>query len=52
MIIFLPIIDLIRIELATRGNKTGECITLLWSCGLSIPVLIGLSFYLRLQSYV
>ncbi len=44
--------DLIRLELGSRGNKTSECIVLIWSCCLAVPTIVGLCFFLRLQSYV
>ncbi len=52
IIIFQTIIDLVRVEFASRGNKTSERNVLFWSCGLSIPTILGYAFYLRLQSYV
>ena len=52
MIIFVVIIDLIRLELASKGNKTNDIKALVWSCCLSVPTIVAFSFFLRLQSYV
>ena len=52
MAVFMTIIDITRQELGTQGNKTGQGVPLLWSCGLTVPVILGYCFYLRLQSYV
>lgn len=52
MVIFLFGINLVRCELTTRGNKTNQMIPLLWSYILTVPVVVGLCFFLRLQSYV
>jgi hypothetical protein len=52
IIIFQTIIDLVRVEFASRGNKTSERNILFWSCGLSLPTIVGYAFCLRLQSYV
>jgi Predicted membrane protein. len=51
MAIFTAILDLTRQELATRGNKLGKLDLLLWSIGLSIPLIVGYTFFLCLQSY-
>ena len=50
--IFTSIIDFTRQELATHGNKMGNVNLLLWSIGLSVPIVVGQCFFLRLQSYV
>ncbi len=52
MVIFVAIIDLIRVEVATKGNKVGEWRILLTSSCLSLPVIVGMVFFLRLQTYV
>lgn len=52
MAIFTAMLDLTRQELASRGNKLGKLDLLLWSIGLSIPLIAGYTFFLCLQSYV
>jgi uncharacterized protein YacL len=52
MAIFVAVLDLTRNELATIGNKTAKVDLILWSIGLSIPLIIGYCFFLCLQSYV
>ena len=52
MLIFMTLIELTRQELGTRGNKTGQIIPMLWSLGLTIPVMVAYCYFLRLQSYV
>jgi len=52
MVIFMGVTDMSRQTLATNSNMTGKVIPMFWACGLSVPVLIGYCFYLRLQSYV
>ena len=52
MLIFMTLIELTRQELGTRGNKTGQIIPMLWSLGLTVPVMVAYCYFLRLQSYV
>jgi len=52
MTFFLTFIDATRQTLASRGNKTEQLKPLLWSIGLSVPVVVGYTFFLHLQTYV
>ena len=52
MVVFLFGINLVRCELTTRGNKTNQMVPLFWSYVLIVPVVAGLCFFLKLQSYV
>jgi hypothetical protein len=37
---------------ASQGNKKEELPALLWSVGLAFPVLIGIIYFLQLQTFV
>lgn len=50
--ICIVMIDFIRMEVATRGNKVGEWKVVLLSIFLALPIMIGFVFFVRLQSYV
>ncbi len=52
MMVLIPIIDFIRQKLASQGNKTEQSNVLLWSAILTIPLIVGHIFFLRLQYYV
>ena len=48
----LPLLDLCRLRLATRGNRTEQLAPLAWSVGLAAPAALGHAFFLELQTYV
>ena len=52
IVVLLTFIDATRQALASRGNKTEELKPILWSVGLTFPVVIGYTFFLHLQTYV
>jgi len=52
LVVGLPLMDLCRLRLATRGNRTERCAPLCWSVGLAAPTALGHAFLLELQTYV
>ena len=41
-----------RPRAASQGNKKEELPTLLWSLGLAFPILIGIVYFVELQTFV
>mmetsp|Transcript_3683 Transcript_3683/g.5414 ORF Transcript_3683/g.5414 Transcript_3683/m.5414 type:complete len:149 (+) Transcript_3683:115-561(+) len=52
MIFLIALIDTARVFFASKGNKTEQLAPLVWSIAMSIPLLVGHSYFLRLQTYV
>lgn len=52
LVFLLPVMDLCRNRLATRGNKTEQVAPLMWSACLAAPTVLGYVFFLDLQTYV
>ena len=52
LVFLLPILDLCRNKLATRGNKTERFVPLVWSSCLAAPTALGYVFFLEMQTYV
>lgn len=50
--ILLYLIDVIRLELATRGNKLEQIRPLVYSGILCIPMFVGYCFFLELQTFI
>mmetsp|Transcript_43498 Transcript_43498/g.85152 ORF Transcript_43498/g.85152 Transcript_43498/m.85152 type:complete len:162 (-) Transcript_43498:51-536(-) len=50
--VFLVIIDISRLLLASKGNKTQHRTALIISCALCGPVITGNVFFLELQTYI
>jgi transmembrane protein 216 len=51
-LVILAFIENSRLFLAMRGNKTEQIPPLVWSMGLSIPMIVGFSYFLTIQTYV
>ena len=52
MVFLLPILDLFRVTLTKRGNKTENGMVLLGSAFLSAPTALGYVFFFDWQTYV
>lgn len=52
LVFMVPITDLCRIKLTTRGNKTEQVGPLIWSSCLAAPTVLGYAFFLEMQTYV
>ncbi|GMH53186.1 hypothetical protein TrVE_jg1854 [Triparma verrucosa] len=52
MLVLMAFIENSRLMLASRGNKTEQIPPLIWSIALSIPMIVGFSFFLTIQTYV
>ncbi len=52
MLALMAFIDGTRLILGSRGNKTEQIPPLAWSIALSIPMALGFSFFLTIQTYV
>mmetsp|Transcript_18126 Transcript_18126/g.37869 ORF Transcript_18126/g.37869 Transcript_18126/m.37869 type:complete len:140 (+) Transcript_18126:182-601(+) len=52
LVFLLPILDLCRNTVATRGNKTEQFVPLIWSACLAAPTVLGYVFFFELQTYV
>jgi transmembrane protein 17 len=51
-LVFFAIGEQARLLLASQGNKKEELPTLVWSLGLAFPILIGLIYFVQLQTFV
>ena len=51
-VILLTVIDFVRMHVCTRGNKLEDISSLAWALVLSIPMIVGYSFFLDLQTYM
>jgi hypothetical protein len=45
-------LDLCRMKVATRGNKTEQVVLMIWSLCLAVPTLLGYAFFFQMQTYV
>ena len=52
MLFLLAFIENSRLFLASRGNKTEQIPPLVWSICLAVPMIVGMTYYLTLQTYV
>lgn len=52
MLVLMAFVEHSRLSLASRGNKTEQIPPLLWSICLGVPMLVGFSFFLTIQTYV
>lgn len=51
-LVFFALGEQARLMLASQGNKKEELPTLLWSLGLAFPILIGIVYFVELQTFV
>jgi hypothetical protein len=52
LVFLLPITDLCRNYITTRGNKTEQVGQLIWSMCLAAPTILGYVYFLHMQTYV
>lgn len=52
MVFLTACMDVSRIRMAARGNKTENATPLLWSCGLSVSTVVAYTFFFKLQTFV
>ena len=48
----LAIMEISRLFLASKGNKTESMRPMLWAIFLSMPIILGYAWFIRLQTYV
>ena len=52
MLSMLAIMEVVRLFLASKGNKTESMRPMLWAILISFPIITGYVWFLRLQTYV
>ena len=52
MLVMLALMEVVRLFLASKGNKTESMRPMLWAILLALPIVTGYVWFLRLQTYV
>jgi transmembrane protein 216 len=52
MLVMMGVMEVSRLFLASKGNKTESMRPMLWATILTTPVIIGYVWFVRLQTYV